>query len=107
MKQYTGFPNEISCLAFSPDGRYLAIGSSYEHDNGVPQPEERTRIAVQIKTTVMDDCKVSSCRCQQGRWNGRVPGDGPLMKRSVVLLAAETQSIVRGFHEGMQAMVIS
>lgn len=57
MKQYTGFANEISCLAFSPDGRYLAIGSSYEHDNGVPQPEERTRIAVQIKTTVMDDCK--------------------------------------------------
>lgn len=66
MKQYTGFANEISCLAFSPDGRYLAIGSSYEHDNGVPQPEERTRIAVQIKTTVMDDCKVSSWPVELG-----------------------------------------
>jgi cell cycle arrest protein BUB3 len=60
MKQYTGFVNEISCLAFSPDGKYLAIGSSYEHDNGVPQVEERTRIGVQIKTTVMDDCRVGS-----------------------------------------------
>lgn len=59
MKQYTGFVNEVSSLAFSPDGNYLAIGSSYEHDNGVPDVQERTRIGVQIKTTVMTDCKVS------------------------------------------------
>lgn len=59
MKQYTGFVNEISCLAFSPDGRYLAIGASYEHDNGVPGVEERTRMGVMVKTTVMEDCKVS------------------------------------------------
>jgi hypothetical protein len=32
----------------------------------VPQPEERTRIAVQIKTTVMDDCKVSSWPVELG-----------------------------------------
>ena len=60
MKQYTGFVNEISCLAFSGDGKYLAIGSSYEHDNGVPGVEERTRIGLSLKTSVMEDCRVSS-----------------------------------------------
>lgn len=60
MKQYTGFSNEVSSLAFSPDGKYLAIGQSYEHDNGVEGDEMKKRVALQIKTTVMEDCRVSA-----------------------------------------------
>ncbi|KAJ9111131.1 hypothetical protein QFC19_001330 [Naganishia cerealis] len=57
MKQYPHFPTEVSCLAFSPDGEKLAIGVSYEHDNGVSQADEMSKTALLIKTTVMDDCR--------------------------------------------------
>jgi hypothetical protein len=60
MKQYPHFPTEVSALSFSPDGEKLAIGVSYEHDNGVAKAEEMGRTALLIKTTVMDDCRVSS-----------------------------------------------
>lgn len=59
MKQYPAFPTEVSCLAFSPDGEKLAIGASYEHDNGIAQPDQMGKTALLIKTTVMDDCRVS------------------------------------------------
>jgi WD40 repeat protein len=58
MKQYPKFSNEISALSFSPDGSKLAIGISYEHDNGVPNAEDREKRQLLVKTTVMDDCKV-------------------------------------------------
>lgn len=57
MKQYPKFSNEISALSFSPDGSKLAIGISYEHDNGVPNAEDREKRQLLVKTTVMDDCK--------------------------------------------------
>lgn len=59
MKQFTGFSNEISALSFTPDGRFLAIGQSYEYDNGVEGAEGRGRVGLQVKTSVMDDCRVS------------------------------------------------
>jgi hypothetical protein len=38
----------------------LAIGASNEHDNSLPPVgEESGRVALMIKETVMDDCKVS------------------------------------------------
>ncbi|KAJ9093436.1 hypothetical protein QFC21_006467 [Naganishia friedmannii] len=57
MKQYPHFPTEVSALSFSPDGGKLAIGVSYEHDNGVAKAEEMGKTALLIKTTVMDDCR--------------------------------------------------
>lgn len=60
MKQYPHFPTEVSCLSFSPDGEKLAIGVSYEHDNGVAKAEDMGKTALLIKTTVMDDCRVSA-----------------------------------------------
>ena len=60
MKQYPAFATEVSCLAFSPDGEKLAIGVSYEHDNGVSQPDLMGKTALLVKTTVMDDCRVST-----------------------------------------------
>ncbi|GHJ84219.1 hypothetical protein NliqN6_0621 [Naganishia liquefaciens] len=57
MKQYPAFATEVSCLAFSPDGEKLAIGVSYEHDNGVSQPDLMGKTALLVKTTVMDDCR--------------------------------------------------
>jgi hypothetical protein len=58
MKQFPKYSNEISALSFSPDGTKLAIGISYEHDNGVPNVEDREKRQLLVKTTVMDDCKV-------------------------------------------------
>jgi cell cycle arrest protein BUB3 len=58
MKLYTQYPTSISALAFSPDGKKLAIGASYEHDNGVPEAD-RGVIGLYIKDTVLEDCKVS------------------------------------------------
>lgn len=60
MKAYPKYPTSVSALAFSPDGKKLAIGCSYEHDNALSGPEEKGRVLVLIKETVMDDCKVSS-----------------------------------------------
>lgn len=59
MKAYPKYPTSISALAFSPDGTKLAVGCSYEHDNALKE-EERGRVMVLIKETVMDDCKVST-----------------------------------------------
>jgi hypothetical protein len=68
MKQYPKFTISISCLAFSPDGSKLAIGASNEHDNSLPAVGEEARIvALMIKDTVMEDCKV----CQPGLWTRR------------------------------------
>lgn len=58
MKLYPKFPTSISALAFSPDGSRLAIGASYEHDNAVGG-EDKGKVLVLIKDTVMDDCRVS------------------------------------------------
>lgn len=58
MKLYAQYPTSISCLAFSPDGRKLAIGASYEHDNGVAEAD-RSKINLYIKDTMLEDCKVS------------------------------------------------
>lgn len=58
MKSYPKFPTSVSALSFSPDGTKLAIGCSYEHDNAVTNPEEKGRVLVLIKDTVMEDCKV-------------------------------------------------
>lgn len=59
MKQYPKFATSVSCLAFSPDGSKLAIGCSNEHDNSLPPVgEESGRVALMIKDTVMEDCKV-------------------------------------------------
>lgn len=80
MKQYPAFPTEVSCLAFSPDGEKLAIGASYEHDNGIAQPDQMGKTALLIKTTVMDDCRVSPAR-----WFGRETGS------STAHLEAENQ----------------
>jgi cell cycle arrest protein BUB3 len=61
MKLYPKFPTSISALAFSPDGTRLAIGASYEHDNAVGG-EEKGKVLVLIKDTVMDDCRVGLAR---------------------------------------------
>ena len=66
MKQYPPFATEVSCLAFSPDGEKLAIGVSYEHDNGVSQPDLMGKTALLVKTTVMDDCRVSAVAIERG-----------------------------------------
>jgi cell cycle arrest protein BUB3 len=58
MKAYPKYPTSVSALTFSPDGKKLAIGCSYEHDNAVTGAEEKGRVLVLIKETVMDDCKV-------------------------------------------------
>lgn len=62
MKIYPKYPTSIAALAFSPDGRRLAIACSYEHDNALADgtPEEQGKVLLLIKETVMDDCKVSS-----------------------------------------------
>jgi hypothetical protein len=62
MKIYPKYPTSIAALAFSPDGRRLAIACSYEHDNALADgtPEEQSKVLLLIKETVMDDCKVSS-----------------------------------------------
>ncbi len=70
MKQYAKFANEISALSFSPDGTKLAIGISYEHDNGISNADEREKRQLLIKTTVMDDCRVRE------RARGMVVGQG-------------------------------
>ena len=74
MKQYPKFPTSISCLAFSPDGSKLAIGASNEHDNSLPPVgEESGRVALMIKDTVMDDCKVSRSLCVRVRTSSYSP----------------------------------
>lgn len=61
MKAYPKYPTSVSALAFSPDGKKMAIGCSYEHDNAITGgPEEKGRVLLLIKETVMDDCRVSS-----------------------------------------------
>jgi cell cycle arrest protein BUB3 len=59
MKLYPKYPTAISALAFSPDGKRLAIGASYEHDNSVGE-SDKGRVMVLLKETVMDDCRVSN-----------------------------------------------
>lgn len=68
MKQYPPFATEVSCLAFSPNGENLAVGVSYEHDNGVSQPDLMGKTALLIKTTVMDDCRVSTIESLTHAW---------------------------------------
>lgn len=63
MKLYPKYPTAISALAFSPDGKRLAIGASYEHDNAVTAAEEKGRVMVLVKETVMEDCRVSLASC--------------------------------------------
>lgn len=48
-------------MAFSPDGRRLAIACSYEHDNALlnGSPEDQGKVMLLIKETVNEDCKVS------------------------------------------------
>ena len=60
MKVYPKYPTSIAALAFSPDGRRLAIACSYEHDNALLDgtPEDRSRVLLLIKETVNDDCRV-------------------------------------------------
>ncbi len=61
MKLYSKYPHEVSALSFSPDGEKLAIGVSYEHDNGMlgKGEEEIGKRGLMVKMTVMDDCRVS------------------------------------------------
>lgn len=60
MKLYPKYPTSIAALAFSPDGKRLAIACSYEHDNALLNgtAEEQSRVLLLIKETVMEDCKV-------------------------------------------------
>lgn len=57
MRLFPKYPSAISALSFSPDGKKLAIGVSYEHDNTIASPEQQARVLLLVKTTVMDDCK--------------------------------------------------
>ena len=60
MKLYPKYPTSISAMAFSPDGRRLAIACSYEHDNALlnGSPEDQGKVMLLIKETVNEDCKV-------------------------------------------------
>lgn len=62
MKVYSKYPTSIAAMAFSPDGKRLAIACSYEHDNALQNgsPEDQSKVLLLVKETVMDDCKVSA-----------------------------------------------
>jgi cell cycle arrest protein BUB3 len=66
MKAYAKYPTSISALAFSPDGKRLAIGCSNQYDNALASasPEDAGRVMLLVKETVAEDCKVS---CDAGR----------------------------------------
>ncbi|KAI9312160.1 WD40-repeat-containing domain protein [Dichotomocladium elegans] len=54
IKQFPRYPDEISSLSFSPDGRMLAIASSYTFDEG---ERDHSPDAIFIKTLSETDCK--------------------------------------------------
>ncbi|KAI9025822.1 mitotic checkpoint protein BUB3-like protein [Phycomyces nitens] len=53
-RQFPRFPDEISSLAFSPDGKTLAIASSYTYDEG---ERDHSPDAIFIRTLSETDCK--------------------------------------------------
>ncbi|KAI7864854.1 mitotic checkpoint protein [Spinellus fusiger] len=53
-RQFPRYPDEISSLAFSPDGNMLAIASSYTYDEG---ERDHSPDSIFIRTLAESDCK--------------------------------------------------